>query len=430
MGRISNPSSPVGRISNPSSSEGRIANPSYSDRPTPFARFWEWLSRLVIARPGLILSGSLIVLSPLAYCGLGVGVTYDLLRELQPGRASVLGTDLLRLYFSPGETGPITVLAYEKAGGLDDTPETRRRIEQLAEKVKETEWADSRGQTTQPVRSVRSLVEPLGETVESVGLRSLLRREGVRSATKSMYLAQTPEYAGKVTRLDLVCDFDPFSSESIRFLSFLERRLQGLTADPQSGWHGTEFRYLGTTAGIRDLKEVTVRDLFLIQCLVPLAVLVVLISIIRRPLVSAYLVLSVLFGYCVSMGVTKLVFMGLYGATYDGLDWKVPMFLFVILVAIGEDYNIYLVTRVVEEQKRLGPIEGLRVALVRTGGIITSCGIIMAGTFASMMTGTLRAIVELGFALSFGVLLDTFVIRTVLVPVFLVLWERWLGRKT
>ncbi len=160
--------------------------------------------------------------------------------------------------------------------------------------------------------------------------------------------------------------------------------------------------------------------------LVTLGVYAVLVMLLRRPGICLYLIVTVVLGYLASLGVTDLVFRALHrgGTPWNGLDWTVGFFLFVILVAVGEDYNILLMTRVIEEERKHGTTEGTRRAVAHTGGIISSCGLIMAGTFGSMLTGSLTSLRQLGFALGLGILLDTFLVRPILVPAFVVLMDR------
>lgn len=386
-----------------------------------FSYFWEWLSQRIVARPGLILATTLLVMAPLAWQGWSVDVTYDLLNELEPDRPSRAGTRLLLQHYPAGEVGPVTVLAQRK-GGQFDTLDGKSDIDDLSQDL-----------SRQPgIIEVRSLSQPLGEPP----VRSILSfsqiAESESTRTKNAFVSHAPGLEGEVTRLDLVLTVGPFSREAIQLLDEIESYLRGVASDKESPWHGTLFHVLGTTAATRDLRSVTESDRWLIQQLVVLAVLAVLIVLIRRPIVCIYLILSVLLSYYVTLGITEWFFAWSYGSTYHGLDWKVPIFLFVILVAVGEDYNIYLMTRVIEEQRTREPLEGLRVAVARTGGIITSCGVIMAGTFISMMTGTMRGVRELGFALSLGILLDTLIVRPVLVPAFLALLHRFstAGRET
>ncbi len=392
------------------------------------ARAWDSLARMIVSRPAPILLISLLCLTPLAVTGLFTAdhVTFDFLSELEASRPSIRGNRLLEKHFPIGESGPLIVLARREGagfGGEETGPQALAAIQQLTQTLLEVDG----------VEAVRSLAEPLGEPPQRIsilstaGRRKLFLRE--HRLTKSIFLAGSPPFLGDVTRFEVVLGASPFSREALELLDRVDRRLVAETQDADSFWSSAQFAFTGTTAGIRDLKAVTRSDQSRIQMLVVAAVLVVLLVILRDLPICLYLIVSVVFSYLVTIGITELFFARLYGESFHGLDWKVPVFLFVILVAVGEDYNIYLVTRVFEEQRRRGPLEGLHAALVRTGGIITSCGVIMAGTFISMTAGSLRGIVELGFALSLGVLLDTFVVRTVLVPAFLALLCQWRERR-
>ncbi len=406
---------------------------------------WDWLARMIVAHPGLILIVSFVVLAPWAWYGVVSAdhVTYDILSELDPQRPSRQATELLKRHYDVGESGPVIILAQKKGTSFlpdndDEAQASRNAIWQLTVKLHELPGGG--------VKSVRSFATPVGGEPggSSFSPRRILQQS--HSVTKAHFITQVPQLNHNVTRFEVVLENDVFSLEATQTLSRIDEMLQRETADNASFWHDATFAYAGTTAAIRDLRSVTRSDTIRIEVLVVLAVLLVLLAILRRPVVCLYMIVSVLFSYYVTLGMTELFFQWAYGATFHGLDWKVPIFLFVILVAIGEDYNIYLATRVFEEQQRLGPLPGLRRAIVCTGGIITSCGLIMAGTFVSMTSGTwayvlpswlplsgtllatdagpLRGIVELGFALALGVLLDTFVVRPILLPAFLALIHR------
>jgi RND superfamily putative drug exporter len=109
-------------------------------------------------------------------------------------------------------------------------------------------------------------------------------------------------------------------------------------------------------------------------------VTVILIILLRSITISIYLIITVLLSYLTTLGVTWLFFYALDPSDFVGLDWTVPLFLFVVLIAVGEDYNIFLVSRIHQEQEQNGPVRGITIGLARTGGIITSCGIVISNS--------------------------------------------------
>ncbi|MFM7132280.1 MAG: MMPL family transporter, partial [bacterium] len=300
------------------------------------------------------------------------------------------------------------------------------------------------------IAEVRSSTQPLGKATEkpaaeepkakSGGLLSSLmnnlnkaKDKTISGVIESRHISTLPtisEDLGHISRIDLVFDTDPFATSTVVNLQDIHRMV--LDATRSGGFlNGVEkVGMAGATAEIADLKDVTLADERLMYVLVSLGVYGILVVLLRQPVVSLYLVATVVVGYLASLGATELVFRVLHDGTtpWGGLDWKVSFFLFVILVAVGEDYNIFLMSRVVEESREHGIVEGTRRAVTHTGGIISSCGLIMAGTLGAMLLGDLNSLKQLGFAMALGVILDTFLVRPILVPSFLVIWGQFVER--
>src|SRR5699024_2082774 len=152
-------------------------------------------------------------------------------------------------------------------------------------------------------------------------------------------------------------------------------------------------------------------------------------GILRSILAPVILVASVIASFCAALGVSWWLFTGVLNFT--GLDPIVPLYSFLFLVALGVDYNIFLITRTLEEARTVGTRDGVLRALSATGGVITSAGILLAAVFAVLGVLPLVVLAQVGAVICIGVLLDTLVVRTVLVPaIVLTLGERfWWPRQ-
>jgi len=170
----------------------------------------------------------------------------------------------------------------------------------------------------------------------------------------------------------------------------------------------------GQSAATVDVHDASVHDRNLIIPIVLIVIFLVLTVLLRALLAPLLLIVTVVFSFAATLGVCGFAFTHVFG--FAGADQSFPLFAFVFLVALGIDYNIFLMTRVREESLGFGTRPGILRGLAVTGGVITSAGIVLAATFIVLGVLPLVFLAELGFAVAFGVLLDTFVVRTVLVP--------------
>jgi RND superfamily putative drug exporter len=179
----------------------------------------------------------------------------------------------------------------------------------------------------------------------------------------------------------------------------------------------------GATAVNLDVARAATHDRNLILPLILVIVFVILMVLLRAVVAPVMLIATVVLSFAAALGVSALAFNHLF--KFGGADTSFPLFVFVFLVALGIDYNIFLMTRVREETKRDGTRRGALTGLSATGGVITSAGAVLAGTFAVLGTLPVTFLTEIGFAVAFGVLLDTIIVRSVLVTALNLDLGRW-----
>jgi len=220
-------------------------------------------------------------------------------------------------------------------------------------------------------------------------------------------------------QLSVLLGSDPYSDEAKAAVDHIKARLEEALA-------GTEVEaYVGgLPVMVHDVQRTVDRDFGKVQAVVVAGVFLVFLLLLKAFVAPIYLMLSVILSYGTTMGLCTLLFQDLMG--YEGVNYIIPIVIFVLLVALGADYNIFLMSRVREESVKTKDVrQGVGLASTYTGAIITSCGIILAGTFAALMFSPIKMLFQIGLAIALGVLIDTFLVRSFLVPAIASLLGRW-----
>jgi RND superfamily putative drug exporter len=337
------------------------AIPKLEPEAPAVGRRWRRVSDLVRRHPRALAAGSALLLLAGALGNLEGRDYLDLSQQYRNAPESVQGQDLIRKYFPKGRVAPLDVV------------------------VSSTRAAD--------------VLE---------GLRDV---DGIADANTDS------EGAGNLVSLEVLLSEDPFARSSMDLIPRIRTAVQN-AAQGETALVG------GITAENHDNLQALHRDAKLIVPLVLALILLVLVVLLRCVVAPLYLIGTVILSFAFALGASSLLFTHVFGQS--GSDPNLAIFCFIFLVALGVDDNIFLMTRIREERSRgASTREAVITGLERTGGVITSAGLILAGTFAALMALDLEALFQVGFTVALGLLVDAFLVRTFFVPsVALLLGER------
>jgi RND superfamily putative drug exporter len=211
---------------------------------------------------------------------------------------------------------------------------------------------------------------------------------------------------------------NPFSTEAMDQVNLITDTAH--KAQPNTTLADASISMAGMSVGLRDTRDYYNQDIQFIIIATIVVVLLILIALLRAVVAPLYLIASVVISYMSALGIGVVMFQFILG---DELHWSVPGLTFIVLVAVGADYNMLLISRIRDESPH-----GVRSGVIRTvgstGAVITSAGLIFAASMFGLLVGSISAMVQAGFVIGVGILIDTFLVRTVTVPAIAVLVGR------
>ena len=358
-----------------------------------------------------IVLAALLISVPAIYLYFSLVPSYDFLASL-PDAESKQGIDALGSGFGQGAITPTYIVLHFDRGIIE--PDDSLNITAAAQLE---QYSSLVGNQTN-IRSVSGPTRPFGQPVNSTYLASL---PPIAHATYQMTINGMIGLDNRTVMLTVILQDEPFTTNSIRTIDHI--RALDRTAETDV-FHGAAAILVGgSTASMSDVSGTVSKDFLTMRVVVLIGIYFVLLLVMGSLLIPLRLILTVLLNVTWTIAMTMLVFQYTFGSP---VLWMMPLILFVVAMGLGMDYDIFLTTRIREEVTRGKTDEkAITTAVERTGGIITACGLVMAGAFGSMMLSSTVLLREFGFGLAFAILLDAMILRIYLVPAIMLLLQKW-----
>ncbi|MCP2035445.1 RND superfamily putative drug exporter [Planomicrobium sp. HSC-17F08] len=344
--------------------------PKYGDAKNVKHGIWGPVAKFVVNKP--VLSGGLVAILMLvsAINVINLEFEFDTVKSFPEDMPSRVGYEIVEEKFEKGEIAPSTLLVVSD--------------------------------------------EPISEEAAAALSEQLTSYDEIASARLS---GQTEN--GEAVKYNLALSINPYTTEALDFVESLRDDSTALLEDAAIDG---EMHFGGITPKLVDERDVNNSDIYKIVALETVLILVLLFVLTRSWKMPFYMMATILFSYVSALGLGIFLVDVLFG--FDAISTRVPVYAFIFLVALGIDYNIILVSRFMEERKTRKVKDALEVAIRNTGGVISSAGIILAATFAALTTMPIADLFVFGFMVSIGILIDTFLVRGMLLPALILFFEK------
>jgi len=402
--------------------------------------FWGRIAAVVARRPGVAVAGSVILLGVLALGNIGTPEVFNFLTGFRKSTPSAEGYKILAAHYPPGTLAPSDVVlklppgtdAWTQLAAIDRIGTTLAAVPNVAKVVGPSRpTGDAPALDAAALQTAVAALPPelkaairSGQGGPPAGATQGGGASGGLDPRVIAAYAQGAQWVspdGAVVRFGVTLGSDPYGVPALDTVAPLREAARAVTQTTLGD--GATVLLGGVTPTQADTRAVSDRDKAIVVPTVLILTAIILGLLLRSVVAAVYLLGAVTLNYFASLGAASFLFQKIQGD--EGIAYAIPLYSFIFLVALGADYTIFLMTRVREEVGRYGTRLGTQDALRRTGGVITSAGLILAGTFLVLTTLPLRELYQLGVTVALGVILDTFVVRGLLVPGIVILLGRW-----